>query len=312
MPFIYNFDKKRKEGTVVALGNFDGVHIGHATVLHQTRALARELGVTPSALIFREHPRAHEKGGAPPALLTLPQKEAALRAYGVEDVYLYNFEDVRNLSPEEFVREILIKELGARGVCCGFNYRFGRDASGDAGTLEGLCRRYGLKIYVARRVNMENEAVCSTRIRAAIESGNIELANKMLGRVFSYDFTVVSGDKLGRLIGAPTINQHFPKGFAVPHSGVYASRCLIDGEYRASVTNIGIRPTVDTKNLRSETCIIGFSGDLYGQNIEVGLIKFLREEKKFGSVGALSEQIQTDIKRAVKAFSDFEGYYEED
>lgn len=307
MPFIYNFDKLYGEGTVAALGNFDGVHIGHAMVLYQTRALAKELGVQPSALIFKEHPKASEKGGAPPKLLTLGQKDEAFKAYGIEDVYLYNFEDVRNLTPEEFVKEILIKKLNAKGVCCGFNYRFGKNASGDAETLEKLCGKYGLRLCVAGRINVENEAVCSTRIRAAVESGNIELANKMLGRVFSYDFTVVGGDKLGRLLGTPTINQYFPEGFVSPRFGVYASRCLINGAYRASVTNIGVRPTVDAVNLRSETFIVGFSGDLYGQNIEVGLIKFLRQEKKFDGFEALSGQIRADIKRAVKAFSDFEG-----
>ncbi|MCR4925659.1 MAG: bifunctional riboflavin kinase/FAD synthetase [Clostridiales bacterium] len=312
MPFIYDFNRIEEKGTVVALGNFDGVHIGHLNVLYQTQALADKLGVKPSALIFKEHPHIN-KNDATKELLTLKQKDEAFSDAGIENIYLYNFEDVCNMTAEQFVKEILKEKLNAKGVCCGFNYHFGKNASGDAQMLVELCKKYKIEANVCPEVKVENGTVSSSRIRKAIENGNLELANKMLGKVFCYDFVVVDGDKRGRLLGAPTINQYFPESFVVPKNGVYASRCFVDGRYHAAVTNVGIRPSIEgTSKLRSETCIMDFSGDLYGQNIEVGLLQYLRPEKKFESLEKLSEQISIDAKNAKKIFADFEVKHNEE
>ena len=159
---------------------------------------------------------------------------------------------------------------------------------------------------VAERTDYNGAAISSTRIRNALAEGNIEDANSMLGREFSYKFTVVSGDRRGRLIGAPTINQHFPEGFIVPKFGVYASAVPIDGELHAAVTNIGRRPSFTCDDLRSETCITDFSGDLYGKNVEVKLLRYIRPERDFDSLDSLGDQIAADAQTAKEIFNSIE------
>lgn len=312
MPFIYNFEQVEKNGVAVALGNFDGVHIGHKKVLYQTVALAESLNVKPCALVFKQHPpKKGQTAVSGEDIITLEQKGREMASVGIDLVYLYNFSDVCNMTPEAFVKEILVDKMNVKGVCCGFNYRFGHNAAGDVNTLKELCDKYSVKLSVIDRVDIENDTVCSTRIRNAVRAGNIELANKLLGRVFSYDFTVVDGDKRGRTLGAPTINQYFPADFIVPRFGVYAARCFVDGKYHPAVTNIGIRPTIKTETLRSETWIMDYSGDLYGRKVEVGLLKYLRPEKDFNTLGELSAQIAADAVLARKAFERFGGACDE-
>ena len=287
----------------VALGNFDGLHKGHMTVLNNALSFKAE-GLTPCALLFDIHPKNITKNAAPPMLLTAQHRDDLLKSMGIE-VKRISFESIMGLSAEEFVTEILIKKLHAGAVCCGFNYHFGKGAKADSNTLEKLCQNYKLYCKVADSEEYKGAAVSSTRIRECILNGDIENANAMLGREFSYDFTVVSGDKRGRLIGSPTINQHFPDDFIVPKFGVYASAVIVDNKLYAGVTNVGRRPSFTCDDLRSETCILDFSGDLYGQNIKVMLIKYLRPEQIFDSLEALGNQISSDADRAAAIFADY-------
>ena len=287
----------------VALGNFDGLHKGHMTVLNNALSFKAE-GLTPCALLFDIHPKNITKNSAPPMLLTAQHRDDLLKSMGIE-VKRISFESIMGLSAEEFVTEILIKKLHAGAVCCGFNYHFGKGAKADSNTLETLCQSYKLYCKVADSEEYKGAAVSSTRIRECILNGDIENANAMLGREFSYDFTVVSGDKRGRLIGSPTINQHFPDDFIVPKFGVYASAVIVDNKLYAGVTNVGRRPSFTCDDLRSETCILDFSGDLYGQNIKVMLIKYLRPEQIFDSLEALGNQISSDADRAAAIFADY-------
>jgi len=286
----------QSEKKAIALGCFDGLHRGHMAVINAALAY-RDKGFAPFVLLFDEHPQKIISGQAPPEILTDEMQIRDIRRLGAEPLIVC-FRDINELSPAEFVGDYLVQRFNAGALCCGYNYRFGRGGAGDTEMLGQLCKKFSIDLNISSVVVYNSKPVSSTRIRQAITCGNIEEANLMLGREFSYNFTVVSGDKIGRLIGAPTINQFFPKSFVVPKFGVYASKTLVQGKWHSSVTNIGRRPSFESDELRSETCILDFSGDLYGQNIEVCLLKYLREEKKFSSLEELSAQIKKDSQAA--------------
>ena len=293
------------QGVSVALGNFDGVHKGHLAVINNAVKIAEEKGCVPCALLFNRHPMADLKGSAPPSLMTRDMQDRALKKAGIEKIFRLDFSDIRHMPPEDFVKEILFSALGAKGIACGYNYRFGENAAGTTETLSRLCEESGTELRIAPKVEVDGIPVSSTAIRSALEKGDVNLANRLLGRLFSYDFTVISGDRRGRLLGAPTINQHFPEGFVTPRFGVYAAAAFVDGALHPAVTNFGIRPTIGTNSLRSETCILNFSGDLYGCNVPVGLIAFLRDEIKFSDLDHLGRQIASDGEKARKIFEEF-------
>lgn len=287
--------KNRK--TAVALGNFDGLHKGHLAVINKAVA-QKSNGLLPCILTFDSHPLKILTGSAPKRIMTRTLCEKTTEKLGCKTVRL-PFEDVRNMTPEEFFNEILINKLNVGFVSCGFNYHFGKMGKGTAETLRKLCENAEIGFECAKEVLYKNDIISSTRIRQLIENGDIEEANIMLGRHFAYDTEVIHGDKIGKkLLGIPTINQLFPEWHVIPKCGVYASATEVDGRQYPSMTNIGKRPTVNGDQLRSETCIIGFSGDLYGTHPEVKLIKLIREEKKFPSLEALSEQLKKDSEKA--------------
>lgn len=286
----------------LALGTFDGLHRGHINVLNETKKL-REQGFTPSVLLFDRHPQKAISGISPKLLITNEDKEKFVREMGLFPV-LIRFDSIRDLSPEEFIRDILIKKLGAGAVVSGKNFRFGKNGSGDSTTLCTLCEKYGIIYKTAESVTFDGELISATRIRNALKNGDIESANAMLGRNFSYDFLVVEGNKIGKkFFGFPTINQRFPSDFIDLKHGVYASQTLVDGELFPSVTNFGSHPTVGETEAQSETCILGFDGDLYYRRIRVELLSFLRGEKKFDSPEELRAQIDIDSKKAAELFS---------
>lgn len=298
MPYVTNFHTLPQTGTSLALGNFDGVHTGHCAVISEAVQMARRWELLPGAVVFREHPQAVLRGCAPARLCDDRMRLRAFEAAGAQAICVVDFQEIMRLSPEAFVEQILVRRLHARALSCGYDYRFGGGCTGDAAKLRELCQGYGIRFSMAEEVDFCGLPVSSTRIRAALEQGRPEEANAMLGRPFCYDFTVVGGDRRGRKLGAPTINQFFPSGFVVPKFGVYASKTLVEGRYHPSVTNIGMRPTIGTQSLRSETYIMDFSGDLYGQNIEVSLLHFLRGEVRFESLDALRAQIAADAQAA--------------
>ncbi|MBQ4626572.1 MAG: riboflavin biosynthesis protein RibF [Clostridia bacterium] len=291
-----NTDKK----TAVALGSFDGLHKGHMSVI--ACALSqREHGLVPLVLLFDNHPLLNLTGKAPAEILQKEKRDEILSFLGAETETV-SFEKIVKMSCREFFEEIILKKLNAGAVCCGENYRFGSNHSGNCETLKSLCEEHGVEMIISPTVEFDGQPVSSTRIRAAVEGGNIPLANAMLGREFSYKYTVVSGDKRGRLMGAPTINQHFGKDFVVAQKGVYASVTVVEDKEYPSVTNIGLRPSFENEDLRSETCILGFSGDLYGRDIEVRLLEYLRPEMKFSSMEELGAQIRADAEKSKTIF----------
>lgn len=286
-------DKKR----AIALGAFDGLHRGHWQVINRTK----QGNFTPSVLLFSAHPASVLAKSAPPALCTAGQRDALLQAAGIE-ILTVDFREIMSFSPRKFFEEILLKRFSAGLLNCGENYTFGRYRAGNVKTLQALCREYGVRLCVAKTVEVGGEPVSSTRIRQALSDGDVETANQMLGRPFSYAFPVVAGDKRGRTLHFPTVNQFFPDGFIRPKCGVYASFAEIDGKRYPAVTNFGVRPTIGTQTVRSETYLVGFSGDLYGKSPEIQWLSYLRPEQKFPTLADLQAAIAEDAARAEEIF----------
>ncbi len=295
--------EKKTKGTAVALGYFDGIHIGHQAVLDKTLERAAELKLTPVVMLFDIHPRKLLTGRVPPILLSEERKRKLLKEMGFE-IFDFDFRRAMNYSPEEFEEKILLGQLNAAVVVCGYDYHYGKGGQGSPETLKNELTPKNIEVYSLSPVYLGDETVSSTKIRHLINDGEIEKANIMLGDYFTYDFTVEKGDGIGHKLGFPTINQFFPEDFIIPKYGVYASRVKIDGKYYSSVTNIGTRPTVSGENMRSETSIFDFDGDLYGRNVEVSLISFLREEKKFASLDELKEAVSKDIIKAKEIYKE--------
>ncbi len=296
-------EEKKAKGTAVALGYFDGIHMGHQAVLNKALEKARQKDLVPVVMLFDIHPRKLLTGKVPPMLLSEERKRVLLKKMGFE-VVDFDFHKAMNYSPEEFEDKVLLGQLNAKVVVCGYDYHYGKGGKGSPETLKAELTPKNIEVYSLSPVYLGEEAVSSTKIRHLINDGEIEKANAMLGDKFTYDFIVEKGDGIGHKLGFPTINQFFPEDFIIPKYGVYASRVRLEGEEYPSVTNIGTRPTVSGENMRSETCIFDFSGDLYGQKVEVSLIKFLREEKKFTSLDELKEAVSNDIIKAKEIYKE--------
>lgn len=280
----------------VALGCFDGLHLGHQRVI----GAARAPGLAQSVLTFAD-PLEELGGKSGGQLVTKRQKLRLLERMGVQQVYSLRFAAIKNMSPEQFVDDVLVEVCHAKKVCCGFNFTFGYRGAGRAETLQALCTARGIACEIVPAVEIGGEAVSSTRIRALVTNGDVAQAEQLLGRPFGFDFEIVRGRQLGRTLGTPTINQVFTEGFVLPRFGVYASLVsLNDGDYYG-VTNVGVKPTVGADAPLSETWIPAYNGeDLYGENIRVDLVDFIRPEVKFDSVKELQENILRDGETAKK------------
>lgn len=288
----------------VALGNFDGVHLGHAAILRAMQNEAAQKELEPLLWTFRSHP-GNELAQKPsvPLLTALPLRLSLLEQTGVETVVLRSFtDDLRSLSPEEFVNQILCEELHAAVAVCGFNYHFGENGRGDSALLKELCAQKGIFVVIVPPVTRNGEVISSTAIRTELADGHIEQASQLLGHPFYVRAKVVSGQKLARRLGFPTINQQPEPDCLLPRYGVYITRAVVDGICYKGVTNVGLRPTVDGQSVTVETNLIGFEGDLYGREIELAFYHFLRPEQKFASVDALAAQVQKDTAATLSYF----------
>ena len=295
--------------TVVALGCFDGVHIGHRAVIGEAKAIATERGFPFVVWTFREPPKNFFSPGAVPLITDETAKAEQMRALGVDILFSVPFDQtVCRLTAEEFFRQILQADLKAAHIVCGYNYSFGAGGTGDTRLLERLCRENDVGLTVLPPVTVKGSAVSSSLIRTAMEEGRPEEAAVALGRPYSLRAPVVDGQKLARRLGFPTLNQIFPKGLLVPRYGVYVSRIRADGDStpRFGITNVGLRPTVGGTLLCAETHILEFNGDLYGKNVTVEFLQFLRPEVRFDSLEALAEQVDADIKKASSAVTRFQ------
>ncbi len=289
--------------TAVALGNFDGLHLGHQKVI-ASAVSARAQGFTPTVFTFAANPLADLGGRSGGEIITREQKIALLEALGVEQLYIIEFCQVKDLAPEAFVDWVLTGVCRAREVCCGFNFTFGSGGKATSETLSELCESRGIKVEIAGAVLSGGEPVSSTRIRGLIAAGEVDEAVKLLGRPYGYCSKIQHGRKLGRELGAPTLNQAIPGDFVLPRFGVYASSVYVDGVVYAGVTNVGIKPTVGSPCALAETWMPDYRGeDLYGRTVRVDLMKFIRPERRFSGLEELKAEI---IRNGVQAKEYFE------
>ena len=285
--------------SAVALGFFDGLHLGHTQVIVQ--ALLQEL--VPIVFTF-SNSSVLPKFTKREDIINYDFKLELFEKMGVKHVYAPDFADVKDMTAEQFVEEILVKRLHAGFVSCGYDFRFAKGGKADADALRELCGRQGIEVCVVPAVKIDGETVSSTLIRKLIKDGDIEKANCFLGYELTYSLEVIHGKKNGKKMGFPTINQTIPAGMTVPKQGVYKSRTQIGGAGYPSITNIGVKPTIrleegEVRSPLMETHIIGFDGDLYGERVSVSLLGFMREERKFSGLQELSEQLEKDKKLAI-------------
>lgn len=294
-----NYSEDRFE-TAIALGNFDGVHIGHKNLILDMVNTAKEQGLQPSILLFDNHSKTVTTGKIPMCLTSLPQKKEMVKNLGVETIYSINFdENLMKLNPEEFVKDILMDKLNTKLVVVGFDYRFGHKASGNVEVLKELGSKYGFKVMVLKPVYINDIIVSSTKIRELIVEGNLDLANLMLDRDYQLVGRVIPGNKIGRTLGFPTANLELTDNYALPKYGVYRTKTIINDKTYLSATSIGHNPTFNSSKVKIECHIIDFEEKIYDQVISVDFIEYLREEIKFNNLDDLVKQISDDIKTVI-------------
>ncbi len=289
------------EKTSVALGYFDGLHLGHLGVI---RAALSQEGLSPAVFTFNCDTTL-PKFKNPEDIISFENKRELLSRVGVRYLYAPDFAEVYELTAEEFVSEILVKRLNAGYACCGTNFRFGRNGSGTPRLLADIGEKYGMRAETVPDVCHNGVMISSTHIRELIRDGNIEEANTLLGYELWYRLPVVRGNEIGRrLLSFPTINQIIPPTNVIPRFGVYKSFVQLDGRNYRGVTNIGVKPTIENRRdgggVVMETHIIDFDEDLYGQNVSVSLCSFIRPERKFPDLEELKKQIAADKDMAMK------------
>lgn len=292
-------DSPLAQGCVATIGNFDGVHLGHKTIIDQVRTKARELGVPSLVMVFEPQPREFFQGtDAPPRLMGFRQKFEALLAEGVDIVLCLRFDQAfRSYSAMGFIEDVLIRGLRIRHLVVGDDFRFGCDRAGDFSLLRTVGETAGYTVENTRTVTVDGERVSSTRVRDLLNVNGLEQAEALLGHPYRIRGRVVYGRQLGRQIGAPTANLLLHRMPAL--RGVYVVKAVLDdGRAFDGVANIGVRPTVDGKRPSLEVHLFDFAGTLYGQHLEVVFRHGLRDEEKFESVDALKAQIARDMENA--------------
>jgi riboflavin kinase/FMN adenylyltransferase len=285
---------------VLALGNFDGVHRGHRKILERVERVASERAATAVVMTFDPHPpRVVRPDKAPALLMTLEQKLDAIRTTGVRGAAIVRFTpELSRWDPESFVRNVLVDWLHVVEVWVGANFLFGHDRTGNFSLLRTLGLRYGFKAEKIDPVRYKDFVVSSTRIRRLVSEGRVDEAGALLGHQYFIDGRVVAGDRRGRTLGFPTANLCSDNEL-LPPFGVYATTVTIDGVVRPSITNVGVRPTVDDSNRPTvETHVFEFDRDLYGTVVRLGFVQRLRDERAFESIDALRLQIDADCARA--------------
>jgi len=285
----------------IALGFFDGVHIGHGALLNKTKQRAREMGAEPSVLSFDVHPDTLVFGKDVPLINSaLGREEIIRRCYGINDVVFIHFSRQTMQMPWQEFADNIITQLGLVWIVVGHDFCFGYRGEGTAEKLRDYCAERKIGCDIIKPVCLDGRIVSSTYIRTLIADGDMEQAARYLGHPHTLQDTVHSGYHLGTKLGAPTINMRFPEGVIVPRHGVYAAKVYLeDGSEHIAVANIGVRPTVsEDQSVNVETHLIEFSGNLYGRQARVEFYRFLRPERKFPDYEALSEQIRQDADEA--------------
>lgn len=286
----------------IALGNFDGVHVGHQNLISSAVKKAKKLGISSVVFTFSNHTRSLIPGAKPVKNIIYQDEKAVLiEKLGVD--YMVNIpftEEIMTMSPEEFVKVLLVDKLSAKEVFCGFNYHFGYKGQGDVKALRKLGAELGYHVNEMKAVMIDGDVVSSTLIRNMIMAGEMEECAKYLGRNYDIAGEVVVGNRLGRSIGFPTSNIMIDESMVTPPNGVYITHCIYNGVSYPSVTNVGIKPTIGSFKKNMETHIFDFDKELYGKMIKVEFIKKTRDEVKFSGIEELSAQIARDCQEALE------------
>jgi riboflavin kinase/FMN adenylyltransferase len=294
---------KGLEGAVVAIGNFDGVHRGHSVVIRAAEAMAARLGRPCAVLTFEPHP-ADFFAGRPVIFRLTPEREKALALgrLGVEAMFVLTFDQaLATLEAEKFVADVLVRRLKISGAVVGYDFHFGKGRAGSPDFLKQAGQRYGFAVKVVEKVLADvagsPEAVHSAATRMALEAGNVSAARRLLGHDYFVTGEVIHGQKLGRELGYPTANLALDPSCRLLY-GIYAVRVVVDGVVHKGVASFGRRPTVDNGPPLLEIYILDFKGDLYGKELEVGFVGWIRPEEKFDGLEALVRQIDKDVDKA--------------
>jgi len=292
-------------GTTLTLGVFDGLHIGHQRIMKKVVERAAATGTVPTVITFDPHPRAVlHPVNAPPLLQTLDQRLANFEFLGIKQAIVIRFDqEFAATDAERFLTDVACERLQAREVYLGAGFAFGRNRGGNIDLLRDMSRRLGFVADEVDEVTLRGTRVSSSQIRHLLAEGKVNLARRMLGRPYGVEGQVVHGLKRGRTIGFPTANLK-PVNRVIPKFGVYATASLIDGVWRRSITNVGVRPTFDGDQLPSiETFVFDFDGDLYGEVLRVRFLRRIRDERRFNGIEELKLQIQKDSDRALSFFA---------
>lgn len=284
------------ERKIIALGFFDGVHLGHQALLRECCALARREGCEPAAITFDRHPRSLFTANPPELLSTEQERKMLLSRYGMAAVYSYPVTAETMATPwEDFLEDLVAR--GAVGFVCGSDFRFGHKGEGNTDKLLQFCDQRNLPCIIVPEQTMDGIRISSTHIRGLLALGHMETATRFLGHPHILSGEVVTGRKLGNKLGFPTANILIPEGVTCPRHGVYACKALVDGESYLAVTNVGSRPTVEGHQVRTESWILDFAGNLYGKTVTLEFHYFLRPEKRFASLEQLTQAVKADAAR---------------
>lgn len=290
--------------TVLTLGVFDGLHLGHQLIMKTVVERARAMGAVPTVITFEPHPRALlYPESAPPLLQTFDQKTEALGVLGIEQTIVIHFDRAfAQIRAEDFLRTVIADRLHAQEVYLGCGFAFGHGREGNIDLLRTVSQSLGFFADEVPELRLRGRRVSSSRIRELLQQGKVNIARRMLGRPYGVEGRVVRGAERGATLGFPTANLH-PHNRVIPRNGVYVTATLIDGQWRRSVTNVGTRPTFGSDNESSvETFVMDWSGDLYGDVVRVRFLHRLRDENKFSSIDKLKSQIERDVARAHNYF----------
>ncbi len=304
---VYNLKTMKREESFcsplsAALGNFDGVHIGHTELIKRTADYAKENGCASAVWTFGGGAGVIPNKPDVPCITDTEEKLRLIASLGVDYAIIEDFEKVRGLSAEVFVKELLVNRLNVKCAVCGYNFRFGAGGKATAEDLKRLMQPS--HCIIVPQVFAGDTPVSSTIIRKLIEDGDMERARELLGHPFSINATVVKGKQLGRTIGIPTVNQYFKSGHAVPKKGIYACLVTVNGKSLIGVSNVGTRPTIENDDHRfnCETHILDFNECVYGETVNISFYKRLRDELRFNDVDALRRQIELDVQNARRYF----------
>ncbi|HEC17795.1 MAG TPA: bifunctional riboflavin kinase/FAD synthetase [Gammaproteobacteria bacterium] len=297
--------KPQHHGCVATIGNFDGVHLGHQAVLGQLAEKADELNLPVTVVTFEPQPQeVFRPEQAPPRLTRLREKVQALRRYAVDRVLVLRFDrKFSQQSADDFIQNLLVNGLGVKHLVIGDDFRFGKDRAGDFALLQAAGRGHGFEVVNMHTFLLDGERVSSTRVRSALAAGDLNAAEKLLGRIYRMSGRVAHGDKKGRTIGFPTANIHLHR-INTPLRGVFAVELFgIEGEPLPGVANLGTRPTVGGMRTLLEVHLFDFDGDIYGRHVHVDFLHRLRDERRFDSFDALRAQILLDAEQARAYFA---------